>query len=159
MYPPSLTHLGNLSGYYNDGDSVYGAEFSEVPALTPYYERAMHYDDQKPWQHPYIESTYLNYMKMMNEPPVVTYKELQFKPISDNNYEIVEHFTDGNIGSCCGNNKPNNTNLTNVNTNNTTQNIIENLDNNNNNMANPYGKILLILFLLFTIYLVTITKS
>jgi hypothetical protein len=140
MYSTSLTHLGNLSGYYNDSNSVYGAEFNEVKALTPYYERVVHYIDQKPWKHPYMESTYLNYYKAMNEAPIVTYKELEFKAISEDNHELVEGFNDiGKYSSCssgtCGrnridNNIGNNLNIT----------SIRNSDKNGNSNKNIIDK-------------------
>ena len=178
MYSTSLTHLGNLSGYHNDSNSVYGAEFNEVKALTPYYERVVHYIDQKPWKHQYIEKTYMNYYKAMNEDPVATYKELEFKPISADNYEFVESFDNvSKWGSGCGRNRSNNINITfgddsdkndnsnkNINIGKSIENIDENMDGALDNIGNmneqsdsiknPYAKILLISFLLFTIFLI-----
>ena len=173
MYSTSLTHLGNLSGYYNDKNSTYGAEFNEVKALTPYYERAIHYIDHKPWKHQYFDTTYLNYYKRRNEDPVITYKELEFKPISANNYESVEGFN--NISKCnngCNNNysnfndgRANNTNVTinknfnkNENSNKNNTNNIESTFNKtideNNHMKNYHAKLLLTIFLLLVIYLI-----
>lgn len=166
-YSVSLTHLGNISGYYNDGNSVYGAEFNEIPALTPYYERVVHYTDQKPWIGQNMDKTYMNYSKMMNEDPVLTYKQLEFTAPPEDNHEIIENFENfensKNIENfesrTCGNCAPKKTVLNENNsfyTNNTPSNI-DNFDkdlNNTNRMQNSYGKMLFILFLFLSIYLI-----
>lgn len=154
MYETSLTQLGNFSGYYNDNNSLYGAEFNEIQAVTPYYERVVHHLDQKPWKNQSFDKTYMNYSKMMNEPPVVTYKELELKPISLDNYEFVENFENNmkiNLQNCTGGCTQNNSNG-----NNTIIKETMTLDNSNQSiqptMENYYPKLLSFIFILFIIY-------
>ena len=92
MYLPSLTHLDNINGYDEDNNSVYGAEFTEVKSLSPFYERVIHYNDQKPWKNQNMDKTYMNYYKMRNEPEVMTYKQLILNPIPRDNHELIENF-------------------------------------------------------------------
>jgi hypothetical protein len=89
MYTVSLTHLGNYMGDNESNNSIYGAEYSNAMAVTPYYERSMHYIDQKPWKNQNMDKTYMNYSKMMNEPWVDTYRELKLKPIPQINQEYI----------------------------------------------------------------------
>ncbi len=92
MQQTSLTNLGNINGYSDNNNNILTAEFNEIKSLTPYYERTIHYVDQKPWGKRYMDTTYMNHSKLMNEEPVVTYKELELKPIPYGNYQFVEGF-------------------------------------------------------------------
>lgn len=142
----SLTDLGNISGNHEDSDT-YGAIINEVNALTPYYERSIHYIDQKPWANKNMDKTYNNYYKAMNEGPVATYRELELKPIPQDKYEFIEDF--------CGNGTCNKVKDDIV----TKTRVMEvdeymTLENDNNNqMENYYPKLLSFLFLLFVIWL------
>jgi hypothetical protein len=141
MYSTSLTHLGNISGYNDNPDNVYGAEMTEAKTLTPYYERVVHYIDQKPWINQSFDKTYNNYYKQMNETPVVTYREYDLSPVSQDNYEFIENFNDYNY----------------YHNNNNFKYGLEHFDqkdvnNNDGENKNFYGKMLLILFVMFIIY-------
>jgi hypothetical protein len=147
MYTTSLTHLGNISGNHEDGNNVYGAQFDEVEAMTPYYERSIHYLDKKPWINNNLDKTYNNYIKMVNEPKVKTYRELEFKAIPQDKYEFIEDFC-GN-GTCL--NTKNSIKNSNI--------IYENIENMENNgikidttMHNFYPKLISFLFVLFVLW-------
>jgi hypothetical protein len=141
----SMNALGNVSGNHENSE-VYGAEINEVNALTPYYERSIHYVDQKPWGNKNMDKTYGNYLKAINENPVITYRELELKPVSQDKYEFVEDFC-GN-GTCFKNDRniiQDKNNISGV-----QENMTSNNDNNDN--KNYYFKMLLILFVIFVIW-------
>lgn len=102
-YRASLTHLGALSGAYenyyndyNDGDgsnyegTVYGAEFHEVHHKPPYYESMIMERVEAPWLAQGQEWTFMNRTKVKNEPVVKTYKDLKLSPVSNENNELYK---------------------------------------------------------------------
>ncbi len=182
MYGTSLTHLGNLSGNMDDTNSTYGAEFTTAKEITPYYERMIHYTDQKPWKNQNIDKTYMNYYKRMNEPKVESYKELNFTPISQDNYEFVKNMGDYNFDDY-NNSYINSYNETIENFESTSiesygdikDKVIENLNRYDYNLLkdklesqniqpidktnkNPYFKALFIIFVLFVVYKLVFIK-
>ncbi len=95
MGPNSITHLGGLSGAdMNDlyPGELYGAEFKDVSdnTHTPYFEFTVVETIKRPWRAEWQERTFLNNTKRLNEPPVKTYRELRFNPISGQKYETYE---------------------------------------------------------------------
>lgn len=86
----SLNNLGCLAGsipYSEAGEgTANGAEFKSVKTLTPYYERTNSYIVIAPWLAQKEEATFLNRLKLRNEPPVKTYKELEFRSIPQQKY-------------------------------------------------------------------------
>jgi hypothetical protein len=94
QYRTALTHLGGLSGAIpsnTDEGSIYGAAFMPVKADNPpWYE--VWSDDIviAPWLAQRQEATYMNRTKVLNEPPVETYKELILSPIPQEKYEKYE---------------------------------------------------------------------
>lgn len=90
---PSFTSLGGLEGA-SPADTIegvlYGAEFMPVDMHTPYYERMIHTTVDVPWTAQPEEVTYMNKLKEMNEPPVLTYQDLKLSSIPQNTYEKYE---------------------------------------------------------------------
>ena len=94
----SLTHLGRLSGapdnsYIGDtheSDSNYGAEFKYVNLNTSSYQPIIIQKVSPGWLAEKEEQTFLNNLKVKNEPPVKTYADLQLSPIPDQIYETYE---------------------------------------------------------------------
>lgn len=97
-FATSLTHLGGLEGVVDtntDDRSVYGAEFMPVEMHTPYYERMLTETVKVPWLAQDMERTFMNRTKVLNEPPVQTYKELKLSSIPQQNYEQVPEQVEG----------------------------------------------------------------
>jgi len=94
-FETSLTHIGNLEGSVDanlyDG-TVYGAEFMPVEMHTPYYERMTRETVEVPWLGQEMEQTFMNRTKVLNEPPVQTYKELKLSSVSPIAFETLEGF-------------------------------------------------------------------
>lgn len=89
----SLTSLGSYEGAFaNDEATTYGSEFAEVEYNPPYYERMIKGVFIRPWLGQNMERTFMNRTKVLNEPPVKTYRELLFAPIPQEKYETVEGF-------------------------------------------------------------------
>ena len=89
-FETSFTHLGGLEG--SEFESIKGAEFMPVDMHTPYYERMTRETVEVPWLAQDMERTFMNRTKVLNEPPVQTYKELKLSHISPQSHESVEGF-------------------------------------------------------------------
>lgn len=102
QYPmdEQLAHINNITYDVSfiqgmqerDTNYIYGAMFEEVPTYTPYFQKMLHKCVKVPWEAQYEEGYYLNRFKESNEPPVKTYRELEFNPIDFANYEKIEGF-------------------------------------------------------------------
>ena len=92
---PSLMELGNLEGTepidHIEG-ILYGAEFMPVDMHTPYYEKMLTATVDVPWTAQPEEVTYMNRLKEMNEPPVLSYQDLKLSSINQNTNEKFEGF-------------------------------------------------------------------
>jgi hypothetical protein len=59
---------------------------------TPYYERMLTETVIAPWYDTVQEASYMNGQKLLNEPYVETYRELDMGPIPQNNNSEIEGF-------------------------------------------------------------------
>ena len=93
-FKTSTDHLDGIEGVSDkDQYDLYGAAFMTITDMhTPYYDRMITQDQNRPWFGQSMETTYMNNTKILNEDPVLTYKELKLSNIDSNNYESVEHF-------------------------------------------------------------------
>lgn len=98
--------LNNLCGYggspltstYDSG--LYGAEILPAEVYSPYYERNFSDILIAPWLGQSQEATYMNRTKVLNEPPVKTYKEIKLVSIPLDKYEKyegIENFEENGI--------------------------------------------------------------
>ena len=96
QYTSALTHLGGLSGAVpiNNDTNIYGSQFMPVEIKTPAYERHITVDTEVPWipNAVWLERTFLNRTKALNERPVGTYQYIKNSSIPQIKYEPVEHF-------------------------------------------------------------------
>lgn len=76
----------SVKGIENPSQDVYGAEFREIKPYIPYFQRTIKKYVPVPWLAEYEDRWYMNTYKRLNEPPVVTYKELRFSSIPNTNY-------------------------------------------------------------------------
>lgn len=88
----SLTDLGNLQGYDYDGSKTYGAEINDIEITPKFYEKTETKFLKRPWLAESAEVTFMNNTKLLNEPPVQTYKDIQLTAIPQQKYESVEPF-------------------------------------------------------------------
>ncbi len=68
------------------------AEFMPVTIHTPYYEKMITQPVSVPWLAQRMEKTYMNNTKVLNEDPVVLYKQLSLKHVRNDDY--LEFFED-----------------------------------------------------------------
>ena len=90
----------NLCSY--DGSTPltwYGAEINDVNAKPNYFERVYSNIVLAPWLAERYEYTYMNRTKVLNEPPIQTYKEIRLHSIPQDKYSFVvkEGFGNKNI--------------------------------------------------------------
>ena len=93
-FKTSVDHLDGLAGVSDkDQYDLYGAAFMTIDDMhTPYYDRMITQVQNRPWFGQNMETTYMNNTKILNEDPVMTYKELRLSDIDSNNYETIENF-------------------------------------------------------------------
>lgn len=92
-YNTSLTHLNGLSGVTpvdTDQGSIYGAEFKTVHSKPAYYEYLTSELVEAPWLGQPVETTFMNQLKVLNEEPVQTYKDLQLSSIPQDRNEVYK---------------------------------------------------------------------
>lgn len=63
-----------------------GALMFEIPHKPGWYEYDERVTVKAPWLGQPMEGTYMNSLKRHNEPPVLTYRDLEFTPIPANDY-------------------------------------------------------------------------
>lgn len=83
-----LTDIGNIDGYEYDGSKTYGAEIEEVKIIPKYYEVDETEYYLKPWLAEAAESTFMNNTKLLNEPPVTTYRDLRLSQYHNKNMKM-----------------------------------------------------------------------
>lgn len=101
----AITKFYNIPGVQESSDDyVYGAAFREVKTYTPYYQKTIKKCASVPWLAKNEEAHFMNRYKAINEPPVVTYKELELSSVPYTNYENVpkSYYFDPNILSIEG---------------------------------------------------------
>lgn len=99
----SLTHLGGLSGapdtdlnfgYRSSGVGTpftYGAEIVELNDYPkPYYDVTVSQLVYPGWLGERQEATFMNRLKVLNEPEVKAYRDLKLYPVPDQQYETYE---------------------------------------------------------------------
>ena len=99
------TKTYNVQGVQeSSNDYVYGAAFREVKTYTPYYQRVIKECVNVPWLAKNEEIQFMNRYKAANEPPVVSYKDLELSSVPYTNYENVpkSYYFDPNILSIEG---------------------------------------------------------
>lgn len=88
----------NIKGIEEPAGYVDGAEFREIKPYIPYFQDTITVYKKVPWLGTTkLDKFYMNTYKMLNQPPVQTYKELRFTSIPWTNYEKVEGFGNNNI--------------------------------------------------------------
>jgi hypothetical protein len=103
-YPISLNYLGNLEGMYDGNQDAFGAEFSTIYPKRKYFEKLDKQYVRVPWLGQNCESTFFNRTKVLNEPPVLSYKDLKLTSISQVPYQSI-NISDYGIEGFGNNNK------------------------------------------------------
>lgn len=98
----SLTELQGMPGAdeYVEfcGSGFNGAEFMEIKHMaSPHYERLMSQVVPAPWLGQPGEVSYMNRVKMNNEAPSETYRQLKLSTLPNENYGTVEGFGGDNF--------------------------------------------------------------
>lgn len=92
LYDPQYPFINIFYGApapYSHHDT-YGATFKTVKYHPDYYNATILTKVVPPWYSDDSKNGFMNHAKELNEPPVLTYKTLQYDPIPDQQYETYK---------------------------------------------------------------------